>query len=136
MVDKAAAAAFQNCKVLVVEDNPIHQVVVRSLLSQIGVTPDLVESGEAAVTAWETGRYDIILMDVHLPGMDGVSATRTIREREAAQDVQRKIPIVAMTANITCEEIALYRECGMTGYVGKPLDEARLVRALKTWGLA
>lgn len=120
-------------RVLVVEDNPIHQVVVAAMLRKLGLQCDTVETGEAAVQAWSAGQYDIILMDVHLAGMDGMSATREIRQREATEGHVRKTPIVAMTSYITDQEIALYRECGMTGYIGKPLDEPRVLKALETW---
>ena len=120
-------------EVLVVEDNPIHQVVVSSMLTQIGVSFDLVESGEAAVAAWESTTYGLILMDVHLPGMDGISATQEIRRREDLRGDSSRVPVVAMSANITPEEIELYRQNGMSGYIGKPLDPARLKKALETW---
>lgn len=134
MVENLAATSGLRCKrVLVVEDNPIHQVVVTSMLRQVGVESDIADSGEAALAAWESGKYDIVLMDVHLPGMDGVSTTREIRAREANSGSVRRTPVVAMTAFVTPEEIEIYRQCGMTGYIGKPIDEARLVKALETW---
>lgn len=131
MENVSATPALKCRRVLVVEDNPIHQVVVTSMLRKVGVESDIVDSGEAALTAWESGKYDIVLMDVHLPGMDGVSTTKELRSREAGSS--RRTPVVAMTAYITAEEVEVYRQCGMTGYIGKPLDEARLVKALETW---
>jgi CheY-like chemotaxis protein len=106
--------------VLAAEDNPINQVVLRTLLQQIGVEPLVVETGEEAVQAWEAGVYDLILMDIQMPKMDGPAATRAIRAREAATG-RARTPIIALTANVMTHQIETYLAEGMDGFVAKPI---------------
>jgi signal transduction histidine kinase/CheY-like chemotaxis protein len=107
-------------RVLAAEDNPINQVVLRTLLQQIGVEPLVVETGEEAVQAWEAGVYDLILMDIQMPKMDGPAATRAIRAREAATG-RARTPIIALTANVMTHQIETYLAEGMDGFVAKPI---------------
>jgi len=118
-------------RVLAAEDNAVNQLVVKTLLHQIGVDPVIVDNGALAVEAWEQGEWDVILMDIQMPMMDGPSATRAIRQREQALGRPRT-PIIALTANAMSHQIAEYLACGMDGHVTKPIEAAKLFTALET----
>jgi CheY-like chemotaxis protein len=118
-------------RVLAAEDNPVNQLVLRALLSQVGIEPVMVGDGVDAVAAWESGDWDVILMDVQMPRMDGPTATRFIRERELAQR-RRRTPIVALTANAMTHQVNEYLAAGMDGFVAKPIEIDRLFAALET----
>ena len=117
-------------RVLAAEDNPVNQLVLKTLLAQIGVEPVMVGDGVDAVAAWESGEWDVILMDVQMPRMDGPTATRFIRERELAQR-RRRTPIVALTANAMTHQVSEYLAAGMDGFVAKPIEVSRLFAALE-----
>jgi signal transduction histidine kinase len=117
-------------RVLAAEDNSVNQLVLKTLLHQIGVDPVMVDNGALCVEAWEKQPWDVILMDVQMPVMDGPTATRTIRERELAQGRPRT-PIVALTANAMSHQIAEYLACGMDGHVTKPIEAMKLFAALE-----
>jgi PAS domain S-box-containing protein len=116
-------------RMLAAEDNPMNQLVLKTLLAQIGVEPVLVGDGVDAVAAWESGEWDIILMDVQMPRMDGPTATRFIRERELAQR-RRRTPIIALTANAMTHQVSEYLAAGMDGFVAKPIEIERLFAAV------
>jgi signal transduction histidine kinase/CheY-like chemotaxis protein len=124
-----APAACEGLKVLAAEDNPVNQLVLATLLSQIGVELTMVENGEEALAAWEDGEWSLILMDVQMPVMDGVSATREIRRREAGLG-RGRTPIIALTANAMSHQTAEYAEAGMDRFVGKPIEVASLYAAI------
>jgi len=120
--------------ILVAEDNEINALLARALLVKLGHRPTMVQNGTAAVDAWLAARtagtaYDRVLMDLHMPGMDGLEATRRIRAIEAEQDSART-PIVALTANASAEDRDACLAAGMDGFVVKPLDRDRLAAAL------
>jgi PAS domain S-box-containing protein len=117
-------------RLLAAEDNPVNQLVLKALLAQIGVEPVMVGDGVDAVAAWESGDWDVILMDVQMPRMDGPTATRFIRERELAQR-RRRTPIVALTANAMTHQVNEYLAAGMDGFVAKPIEIDRLFAALE-----
>jgi signal transduction histidine kinase/CheY-like chemotaxis protein len=117
-------------RVLAAEDNPMNQLVLRTLLAQIGVEPTLVDDGAQAVEAWQSGAWDAILMDVQMPVMDGPTATVEIRRREAATGRPRT-PIIALTANVMAHQISDYAACGMDGHVAKPIEAMKLFEALQ-----
>jgi signal transduction histidine kinase/ActR/RegA family two-component response regulator len=116
-------------RILAAEDNQVNQLVLKTLLHQAGLHPVLVDDGRAAVQAWEAEEWDLILMDMQMPVMDGLSATRHIREREGATG-RRRTPIIALTANVMSHQIAGYVAAGMDQFVGKPLDAAQLFEAI------
>jgi signal transduction histidine kinase len=118
-------------KVLAAEDNTVNQLVLKTLLNQIGVDPVVVSNGLEAVRAWEDGEWDVILMDVQMPKMDGPTAARAIREQEAATG-QARTPIIALTANVMSHQLAEYMAAGMDGHVAKPIEAGRLFEALAT----
>ena len=120
--------------ILVAEDNEINALLARALLVKLGHRPTMVQNGAAAVDTWLAARaagtpYDRVLMDLHMPGMDGLEATRRIRATEAEQDGPRT-PIVALTANASSEDREACLAAGMDGFVVKPLDRDRLAAAL------
>jgi signal transduction histidine kinase/FixJ family two-component response regulator len=115
-----AAAADSALRVLVAEDNSINQRVIVAVLEQVGIVPTVVEDGAAAVEAWAARHWDLILMDVCMPVMDGVAAARRIRSREAV-DSRDRTPIVALTANVMSHQIEEYRQAGIDGVVAKPI---------------
>ena len=117
-------------KVLAAEDNAVNQLVLKTLLAQIGVTPVVVDNGLMAVEAWRREAWDLIFMDVQMPEMDGLAATAAIRHAERAGG-RRRTPIIALTANALTHQIAAYREAGMDGHVAKPIEAARLFEALQ-----
>ena len=123
------AADSAGLRLLAAEDNAMNQMVLKALLSQIGVEPVFVGDGVDAVAAWESADWDVILMDVQMPRMDGPTATRFIRERELARG-RRRTPIVALTANAMTHQVNEYLGAGMDGFVAKPIQVERLFAAL------
>ncbi len=126
---EAVAAARGPLQVLAAEDNPVNQMVLKALLTQIGIDPVFVENGEDAVLAWEQADWDVILMDVQMPVMDGPSAARRIRAREAELGRQ-PTPIIAVTANAMLHQVASYRAAGMNEVVSKPINVEALFAAI------
>jgi len=116
-------------RVLAAEDNPVNQLVLKTLLHQLGIAPVFVENGALAVEAWRTGGFDIILMDVQMPEMDGPTATAMIRKAEA-ETGRPRTPIIALTANVMPDQVAHYREVGMDAHVAKPVEIALLFAAM------
>jgi CheY-like chemotaxis protein/anti-sigma regulatory factor (Ser/Thr protein kinase) len=117
-------------KVLAAEDNSVNQLVLKTLLHQVGLQPVIVENGAHAVVAWEREPWDIILMDVQMPEVDGPTATKIIRERELATERPRT-PIIALTANAMAHQVEAYRAVGMDAFVAKPIEVATLFAAIQ-----
>ncbi|WP_293367973.1 ATP-binding protein [Phenylobacterium sp.] len=117
-------------RVLAAEDNHTNQLVLKTLLAQAGIVPTMVENGRQALEAWETQHWDVILMDIQMPIMDGVAATCAIREREQATGRSRT-PILAVTANAMTHQVAEYQAAGMDGMVPKPIDITALFAAME-----
>jgi signal transduction histidine kinase/DNA-binding response OmpR family regulator len=114
-------------EVLVAEDNEVNAMVVENLLTRRGHHPTIVENGKAAVERWRSERYDIILMDLHMPEMDGYDATAAIR---AIEDTSQRTPIIALTADAVDGERDRCLAAGMDGYVTKPIDTNTLFRTI------
>ncbi|MBU1374747.1 MAG: response regulator [Alphaproteobacteria bacterium] len=125
-----APQASAPIRILAAEDNQVNQLVLRTLLSQVGLEPTMVQNGAEAIEAWKTGPWDVILMDIQMPVMDGVTATREIRAFEAAGE-RRRTPIIAVTANAMSHQVADYEIAGMDMVVPKPLDAAALFDAIE-----
>jgi len=123
-------ADYAGVRLLAAEDNPVNQLVLKTLLAQIGIQAVMVGDGVDAVAAWESGDWDVILMDVQMPRMDGPTAVRFIRERELVQG-RRRTPIVALTANAMTHQVNEYLAGGMDGFVAKPIEVERLFAALE-----
>ena len=128
---RAAAATDASLRLLVAEDNEVNRLVIRTLLGQAGLSPTLVCDGAAAIAAWEAETFDLILMDVQMPLMDGPGATQAIRRREA-QTGRARTPIIALTANALAHQVEEYEAAGMDGHVAKPIEIARLFEAIST----
>jgi CheY-like chemotaxis protein/two-component sensor histidine kinase len=118
-------------RVLAAEDNTVNQLVLKTLLHQIGVEPMVVADGAVALEAWKAGHWDAILMDVQMPVMDGPTATRQIRALEA-ETGRRRTPIIALTANAMSHHVAEYLAAGMDDHVAKPIEASRLFQALQS----
>ena len=126
---QAAPAFDPTSKVLVVEDNALNQEVAVALLQEVGLSPDVVGDGREALEALRRGRYALVLMDVQMPVMDGLTATRELRRDPAL----RAVPVVAMTANALPGDREAYLAAGMDDVVTKPIEPAELWRALQAW---
>ncbi|MDU0372479.1 ATP-binding protein [Hymenobacter endophyticus] len=124
----AATQQLQGKRVLLVEDNDINRLVARMLLEEWGVELDEAEDGPAGVAAASQHRYDAVLMDIQLPGMNGVEATAVIRALPNPQLAQ--VPIVALTANAFEEDAQQYLAAGMNACISKPFEEEVLFRTL------
>jgi len=114
---------------LVVEDNPTNQLVITLFLRKLGVTHDLVGRGTEALAAFADRRYDIVLMDIEMPQLDGYATTRELRRQEAAQGSART-PVIALSADALPESRRRAREAGMDEFLTKPIAMDALNHAL------
>jgi len=121
-------SADRAAHILVVDDNATNRMVAETLCSMFGCTTEPAEDGEAAVEAAATGRFDLILMDIRMPRLDGVGATRRIR---AMPKPIGRIPIIALTANADADETASYLGAGMNGVVEKPMKPDQLLQVVR-----
>ncbi|WP_130472925.1 response regulator, partial [Candidatus Magnetaquicoccus inordinatus] len=116
-------------RVLAVEDNEVNQQVIEALLQMAGVQVELADNGHQAVEMASSGRFELILMDLQLPILDGLQATRLIR----ALPQGKNIPIVAVTADVMVQDLARCWEAGMDDHIAKPIDPNKLFLALNKW---
>ncbi len=112
---------------LIVEDNDINQMLIAAYLDQFGLTHEIAVNGQEAVTMVQKGKFDVVLMDIMMPVMDGMEATKHIR---ALEGPVAKVPIIALTANAMKGDRESYLAAGMDGYVSKPINAADLFEAL------
>ena len=119
-----------NLRILAAEDHSINQLVLKTLLGQLGFDPVMVANGEEALRAWEADPWDVVLMDVQMPVMDGPTAARRIREIELKTG-RRRTPIIALTANAMTHHAAEYAASGMDCLVPKPIKLIELVQAIE-----
>jgi CheY-like chemotaxis protein len=125
--DRVATARFAGVRVLLAEDNPVGALLARTLLRREGCTVETAATGAEAVAALARARYDLVFMDMRMPGMDGPAAARAIRATGDAT------PILALTANAFAEDRRLCLEAGMDDHLVKPLDVEALRAALTRW---
>lgn len=125
------AGEMHGLSVLAAEDHEANRKLLRLLLEQFGASVTLVEDGARAVEAARTGAFDLVLMDVMMPVMDGVQALSAVRAEEAAEDRQR-LPIYMLTANVFDEDVARYMGAGADGVLRKPIEIAALHSTLAT----
>jgi PAS domain S-box-containing protein len=121
--------ASMSLRVLVAEDDPVNQRLIERVLERQGHQLELAPNGRAALDAFEPGAYDVILMDVRMPEMDGFETTRQIRQREA--DTKTRVPIIAMTAHAMKGDRERCLEAGMDDYVAKPVKADTLHQVLE-----
>ena len=114
--------------VLIVDDNEINLRVAKSLCELLGMTSEFARDGLDAVDAAANGAFDLILMDICMPGMDGVEAARAIRAMPGAA---AEVPIIAVTANVDPSQVSSYLAAGMQAVVAKPVKVSSLIAAIK-----
>jgi signal transduction histidine kinase len=123
------ARDFRECRLLLVEDDPVNQDVVQMMLEDILPNLDIVSNGKTALAQLDHAAYDLILMDVQLPEMNGLEATRQIRQRPN----EARLPIIAITANAFAEDRQRCLEAGMNDFIAKPVEPAMLFEKLHHW---
>jgi len=120
---------FNSIKILLAEDNKINQIIAKKLLTERGAIVDIVENGKKAVTQVENKQYDLVLMDIQMPEMDGTEATQLIRNNPN----NKFLPIIAMTANVLEKDIQNYKEIGIDEHISKPIDTKDLVSKISKY---
>jgi CheY-like chemotaxis protein len=114
-------------RVLVAEDNRVNQILLATMLEQMGHFADVVADGREALRQVQQAQYDLVLMDIQMPEMDGVAATQAIRRLPGPAG---RVPIISVSANVLTEQRTAYLAAGMTDHVAKPIDQARLAAAI------
>lgn len=114
--------------ILLAEDDAINQFVAKTILGKLGYKPDIANNGHEALQMWELNKYNLILMDMQMPDIDGIEATKTIRRQPGEQPV-----IIAMTANALKEDRDKCIDAGMNDYISKPINQHILIDLLKKW---
>ncbi|MCS7025080.1 MAG: PAS domain S-box protein [Bryobacteraceae bacterium] len=124
------ALTRRQARVLLAEDNAINRRVAIAILRRLGVSVDAVVNGQEAVHAVQHSRYDLVLMDVHMPQTDGLEAARAIRNLPGPSS---RIPIIAMTASVMAQDRDLCSQAGMNDFLSKPIEVAALAQVLSQW---
>lgn len=127
----AASVRSGNTTILIVEDNPTNRIVFKHQFKALGLTPEIVSGPEEILSQLEEGPYDLILTDIHMPGMGGYDLVRHIRAQEKGTD--RHVPVVAVTANVLAGERERCLEAGMDDYISKPVDIKALKKVVQYW---
>ena len=122
-----------DAKILLVEDNPINQIIAQKMLEKVGLKPMLANNGVEAMQKLNEQIFDLVLMDCQMPEMDGFDTTREIRKLEIKATNQGSIPVVAMTANVMSGDRERCLEVGMDDYIGKPVQRDQLESVLGKW---
>ncbi|WPZ33922.1 response regulator [Thalassobaculum sp. OXR-137] len=133
-LDYAPTTAAKTPRVLVVDDIEINTDIARALLEQIGCSTAAASNGEEAVEAVRSGDFDAVLMDIEMPVLDGLAATRAIRGLETEMSI-RAVPIIALTAYVSRDDMSACLDAGMNGYLAKPVDKKALYDALAQVGV-
>jgi signal transduction histidine kinase/ActR/RegA family two-component response regulator len=125
---------FEGKTILVAEDVDINREIIAALLESTGITIDFAFDGEEAVNKFAgSDTYRLILMDVHMPNVDGLEATKRIRSIEASRRKELGVPIIAMTANVFREDVERCLAAGMNGHLGKPVEMEKVISALSRY---
>jgi len=119
----------RSVRVLAAEDNLVNQKVLKAIVEPMDVELSMVGDGRSAVEAWREGQFDVILMDIQMPVMDGITAAKAIRTAEASE-LRPRTPILALTANALVHQVEEYLAAGMDGHVAKPIEIAKLYEAM------
>ena len=106
--------------------------MLEAFLGQVGVTATIVDDGRKAVEAWENGEWDLILMDIQMPELDGRQATAMIRKREA-ETGRARTPIIALSADVMSHQLAEYNGFDIDGVLAKPIDSAQLFETVRRY---
>jgi two-component system sensor histidine kinase/response regulator len=128
-----SSAAFPGKKVLLVEDNPVNQRVAKRILAKLGVEVTIASNGAEALERVGASSFDAVLMDCQMPVMDGFTASRRIREAEAQRGDRKRLPIIALTANVMSEDRENCIAAGMDAHLGKPIDPGVLAGYLERY---
>ena len=131
VVEATQGAEDGDLRLLAAEDNPTNQQVLAAVMGSLGIEVHIVSDGKEAVEAWQVGTYDLILMDIQMPVMDGLTAAAEIRKAEGATG-RRRTPIVALTANALTHQVEEYLAAGMDAHVAKPIEIAKLYDAISS----
>jgi CheY-like chemotaxis protein len=124
--------AFSGTRVMLAEDEPVNQEVSRGLLNDVGLLVDIAADGQQALELARKNRYALILMDMQMPNLNGIDATKAIRNM-GADSLNRETPIFAMTANAFDEDRQLCIDAGMNDHIAKPVDPDRLYETMLRW---
>lgn len=127
---QAQARALSSKRILMVEDNTLNQEIAQTLLGNLGIPLEVCDGGAKALQLLQHNHYDAVLMDLHMPEMDGYETTRRIREQWGTD-----LPIIALSAAVMEDDIAQAKGAGMDDHIAKPIDLARLVDSLNQWTL-
>ena len=130
--DEKKMFAGYNVRILVVEDDFNNQNVTMGLLSQLGLPADAVNSGDEALRILENEIYDLILLDIRMPGADGYDVTSIIRDPES-KIKKHDVPVIALTANVMSGARAECLDAGMDDYIAKPVSFGVLAEVLEKW---
>jgi two-component system sensor histidine kinase/response regulator len=128
-VERAVVVPLGAARILVAEDNAVNQQITRAILEKAGFSVDIASDGAELLRALQTAEYDLVVMDVQMPGMDGYQTTRAIRNLDSAV---RSIPVLAMTANAMSGDRERCLACGMNEYVSKPVHAAEMLSKIGT----
>ncbi len=128
-VNPELISQIRGARLLLVEDNEINRQVAQELLEGFGLDVTTAENGEEAIALLKEAQFDGVLMDMQMPVMDGVTATREIRKEPQFS----KLPIIALTANVMVSEQNEFLDAGITDHIGKPIDPDRLAATLAKW---
>ena len=122
-----------HAKILLVEDNPINQMVAQKMLEKVGLKPQLANNGLEALKLLNEQAFDLVLMDCQMPEMDGFDATREIRKLGIKANNNKVLPVIAMTANVMSGDRERCLDVGMDDYIGKPVQREQLESVLGKW---